>query len=869
MKKKSLHFLLLFALLVPWAANAQETVTIGTSGWKYLSFRTDCGAITTFPWSENFESYANGDFTDPCWVNEHIDGSGTDIFKVYTSSVAGNNTHKLQLPDMAIGTLTKLVLPEMTLPQNYEFSIDIYRSSNTYNDNYPNEGIRVYASTNGEIEGATELAFIPRHYQISSDVIPAEATTGWYTYELPIGMSGTCYIILRGESQDCTSTFMDNLTVKPMSSCPKLTGLTVTQNSIYAHGATITWTENGEASEWIVEYATDNEFTDIQSETVNDNPTYTFQGLDPETTYYVRVKAHCGPNDESEYSNTIHFTTFVACPAPTGLTVNPDNYNAMVNWTGTSDNYIVSYRTAAYSEGIVEHFDASDIPSGWTRWRGLVNDVINGTATLSSMSSTTSGWSTNSYALGQYNMKVNIGGKNSRYWLVTPEFTVSQDLNFDLALTDSGNANPIEDPTAQADDRFVVLIYANNAWTILREWNNSGSSYVYNTISTTGEPVTIGLSAYYGQDVKIAFYGESTAIGGNNDLHIDNVICGIPYEAGEWQTVTVDEATATIIGLTPETDYEVKVQGDCGIDGLSLETSIVSFTTLEACLVPQNVEVDDITYNSATVNWDGYSDSYIVRYRMAALKMANTGGDNDLHIDNVVIGNPQFIPATDWQIVTTTESPVILTGLTPETPYEVQVQGFCDGEPTEWSMTQLFTTLEQTIFTQTFELASGINWFSTYIEITLDDLKSALRVALSSTHSIEIKAQDGKTATWEGHLWHGQLRTLDLAQMYKITVDEDCEIEFEGMLIDPAEHPITIVNGTNWIGYPLNENMTVDNAFVGFAVNGDVIKSVADGQATWNGQLWGGQLKNLLPGSGYIYISNESEDRIFIFPSDK
>ena len=89
----------------------------------------------------------------------------------------------------------------MNVPANYEFSIDIYRSNSTYNENYPNEGIRVYASTDGEIEGATELAFIPRQYNEGNNVIPAESATGWYTYELPIGMSGTCYIILRGERQ--------------------------------------------------------------------------------------------------------------------------------------------------------------------------------------------------------------------------------------------------------------------------------------------------------------------------------------------------------------------------------------------------------------------------------------------------------------------------------------------------------------------------------------------------------------------------------------------------------------------------------------------------------------------------------------------
>ena len=1000
-----------------------------TSGWKSVNFTTACGAITTFPWTETFESYGSGEFNDPCWINERIqdgEGYGTlSVFKVYTSSNAGNTTHQLQLPDMPGGTLTKLVLPEMNVPANYEFSIDIYRSNSTYNANYPYEGIRVYASTDGEIEGATELAFIPRQYTEGNNVIPAESATGWYTYELPIGMSGTCYIILRGESQYCTATYMDNLAVKAMPTCPKPTGLAVTANSVTAHNATITWTENGEANTWIVEFSTSADFAEVLTETVEDTPTYTFVGLEPETTYYVRVKAHCGPGDESEYSNDVHFTTAIACPAPTGLAVNPGNYSATVNWNGTSDNYIVNYRTAAYADGIVEEFNTSGVPSGWTRYSGLVDDVIAGEATLTTV---TAGWSTNSYALGQYNMKVNIYGTSCKYWLVTPEFNLSQNLSFDLALTDFGNANPIEDPEAQADDRFVVLIYANDAWTILREWNNSGSGYVYNAISATGENVTIDLSAYFGQDVKIAFYGESTASGGDNDLHIDNVICGTPYEAGEWQTITTTETTVTIPDLTPETAYEVKVQGDCGeLDGLSLETAIVSFTTLESCPVPQNVEVDDITYNSATVSWDGYNDSYLVSYRTAAYvdgvienfdasgvpagwtrysglvdyvltdsiqlttttsgwqttsyglgqynmkiniygtypkywlvtpefrlsqnlsfdlaltdynnsdpiendtlqaddrfivliyaddawhilrewnnsgseyvynaisatgenvtldlsayygkkvkiafygestnpsDMANTGGDNDLHIDNIMCGIPY--EAGEWETVETNESSVILTGLTPEMDYEVKVQGFCDGEPTEESEVVTFTTPEQTTLTQAIELTAGVNYVSFFVETNLDDLKAALVDALGTSATIIVKSRVASTKYQRGR-WAGNLSELNMAEMYKIDVPTDSEISLEGMPIDPTTLSVTITPGANWIAYPYTVEMTLPEFFGSFPVTNDVVKSKSQ-NSKYNRGRWAGSLTGLVPGQGYIYVSadDDAEGRTFTFPA--
>ena len=1004
-----------------------------TSGWKSVNFTTECGAITTFPWTETFESYNAGEFSDPCWINERIqdgEGSGTlSIFKVSTSAMGGNSTHQLQLPDMPGGTLTKLVLPEMNVPANYEFSIDIYRSSNTYQSNpYELEGIRVYASTNGEIEGATELAFIPRHFEVSNAVIPAESEVGWYTYELPIGMSGTCHIILLGQSQYCTATYMDNLTVKPVPTCPKPSGLAVTANSVTAHNATITWTENGEANTWVMEFSTDEDFTTFLLETVEDTPTLTFHGLEPETTYYVRVKAHCGPGDESEYSNVVNFTTTIACPAPTNLAANPGNYSAKLNWKGTSNSYIVSYRTAAYADGIVEEFNTSGVPSGWTRYSGLVDDVIAGEATLTTV---TAGWSTTSYALGQYNMKVNIYGTSCKYWLVTPEFNLSQNLSFDLALTDFGNADPIEDLTAQADDRFIVLIYADDEWIILREWNNNGSEYVYNDISATGENVTIDLSGFYGQDVKIAFYGESTNpsdmtnTGGDNDLHIDNVICGIPYAAGEWQTVTVSDTTATITGLTPLTAYDARVLSDCGeLDSLSLWTPVITFTTLEDCPVPQNVEVDDITYNSATVSWDGYNDNYLVSYRTAAYvdgviehfdasglpsgwtrygglvddviagdatltsvsgywnttstalgqynmklniygttihhwlvtpefnlsqnlsfdlaltdynnedpiedptaqaddrfivliyaddawhilrewnnsgsdyvynTISTTGenvtinlsayygkkvqiafygestsssdenaGDNDLHIDNIVCGVP--VEASEWETIEATESPVILTGLTPETPYEVKLQGICDGEPTEETEIVTFTTPEITTLTQTIALTAGTNWISTYVNITLDDLKDALVAALPGT-TMMIKAKDSYT-TYNGSRWRGQLNTLDLAQMYMITVSSDCEITLEGEPVNPAELTINISNGPNWIAFPFSESMTVANAFADFsATSGDMLKSMEQYTA-YNGSRWRGQLNTLVPGQGYIYNSVSSEVKPFTYPTN-
>jgi hypothetical protein len=498
-------------------------------------------------------------------------------------------------------------------------------------------------------------------YQEFDYLIPADATASYVAIVIEAANAG----------RTINSVYIDDITIKDAPSCIWPTGLAASNPT--AHGATLSWMLNDETqTTWEVQTATDEAFNEnvqlIQDITTHED--YELSGLDPETTYYVRVRANCGDGDVSKWSNPTSFTTTIACPAPTNLAVTPRNKSAELSWDGTSDSYSVSYRTAAYADGVYEEFNNSGVPSGWTGYSGLVDDVLNGTATLSPYSS----WSTNDKALGQYNMKLNIYGTDRKYWLVTPEFNLSrEDLSFDLALTDYGNADPIEDATQQADDRFVVLIYANEAWHILREWNNSGSEYVYNNISTTGENVTIDLSAYNGKSVKIAFYGESTVgNNGDNDLHIDNVFCGTPHPAGEWQTITVDEAPATISGLTPETLYDVKVQGDCGdLDGLSLETNI-TFITLEACSAPTDLAVSDITTNSATLSWTENNDdevtSWVVAYKTA--------------------GEENFTE------VTVNSNPFTLTGLTAETDYTAKVRSVGSEATSEWSAAISFTTLK-------------------------------------------------------------------------------------------------------------------------------------------------------------------------------
>ena len=172
---------------------------------------------------------------------------------------------------------------------------------------------------------------------------------------------------------------------------------------------------------------------------------------------------------------------------------------------------------------------------------------------------------------------------------------------------------------------------------------------------------------------------------------------------------------------------------------------------------------------------------------------------------------------------------------------------------------------------QTNAFVQGWNWFSTYLEITLDDLKAALLTAFpdASANTLVIKSNgDGQTA-WNNvaQMWIGGLTEMDLSQMYMVKVPAETEIALQGIPITPANHPVTIKNGVNWIAFPLSESMTVTNAFAGFPANQDNIKSNGAGQATWNGNagLWIGGLTLLEPGMGYIYNSKATVTKTFVF----
>lgn len=164
--------------------------------------------------------------------------------------------------------------------------------------------------------------------------------------------------------------------------------------------------------------------------------------------------------------------------------------------------------------------------------------------------------------------------------------------------------------------------------------------------------------------------------------------------------------------------------------------------------------------------------------------------------------------------------------------------------------------------TQNVQLTQGWNWFVPTIDITLDELETAL-----GTNGVIIKSQNGKFARYDedDEEWIGNLQALVPGQMYMIQVVDDCSFTLNGRAISNLS--VSIEYGSNWFGYIGTQTLTIEQALSDFIpMEGDRIKS-SDGKYTvFEDEEWSGNLFNLEPGHGYIYISQDENPKQLTFP---
>ncbi|MCK9609752.1 MAG: T9SS type A sorting domain-containing protein [Candidatus Cloacimonas sp.] len=199
-----------------------------------------------------------------------------------------------------------------------------------------------------------------------------------------------------------------------------------------------------------------------------------------------------------------------------------------VNIIGEAQNCPIWSFTAVADPSIAtfpyqESFDSAVPPnSDWLTRTGVLQDPIN--------LSPSSLWQKDDWLNitgTDKAAKLNIWGSING-WLISPLFNIPDDsyyLSFDLAVLKCDQTPTGTPPVYAPDDRIAVLVGDGYSWStanIVREWNNTGSPYVYNDIRISGEKVVIPLAGHSGH-CKFAFYVGSTISNADSDVMINNM----------------------------------------------------------------------------------------------------------------------------------------------------------------------------------------------------------------------------------------------------------------------------------------------------------------------------------------------------------
>ena len=173
---------------------------------------------------------------------------------------------------------------------------------------------------------------------------------------------------------------------------------------------------------------------------------------------------------------------------------------------------------------------------------------------------------------------------------------------------------------------------------------------------------------------------------------------------------------------------------------------------------------------------------------------------------------------------------------------------------------------------QTTALNSGWSWYSTYIEQNDINGLEMLESSLGEAGLLIQSRTNGYVEAFEYNnnvVWYGSLNSIANEQMYKVRTNASCNVMMTGMSAVMSNHPITINNGWNWIGFPSGHNLSVNTALAGMTPEiNDIIKG-RNGYATYisynENNFWYGTLNVLEPGQGYMYLSNSETPKTLVY----
>jgi hypothetical protein len=463
----------------------------------------------------------------------------------------------------------------------------------------------------------------------------------WDEFEVPLSsaqVSGAHYIGFKQlASANNWFYWLDDIVIDYIPACPNPQNFVATQNS--PTSVHLNWSENPDVVSRILEYKKSTE----TAWTVDPNvtaPPYILSSLDAENSYNFRLKFTCGGTDESNYKYSDVYIGYYCLPIFTGTVTNYYTNSFVTTGASTTnlnDNTVCTSNT---------YYDRTSLP-----FTANAGDIINFTAT---------------YTGGTHGIAI---------WVDLDQdyiFDITERVYNSASYQNSPHSGSITIPASTPNGiyRVRVQLDGNNNNLSNPCQNSSGNVIDYNlVIGTVSCPSPTGLTATN----ITATSGNISWTGGTNWT--------LEYKTASSSNWTAATGTITnpysLSGLTPSTNYNVRVRSICGAGDTSAWTAAISFTTGAAeCDAPTGLTVSNITSTAANFTWNNADvNGWTVQYR-------STGGWT----------TSDLLTANSYS----------LTGLTQNTEYEVCVKAACQqGGESEFVCTTFTTEPGETIYTIT------------------------------------------------------------------------------------------------------------------------------------------------------------------------
>ena len=663
------------------------------------------------------------------------------------------------LTDMAGGTITSMTFytTKQNLPYTSVSTADVYLMEVDYtaiNAFEPKaSGTMVYQGTasfvldeTGEAGSWTIEFATPYIYGGGNLLIGIENTTD----------AGYKFIYFYGQTVDgasvsgYNSSSLDNVTPTQRNFIPKTTfaytpasGVVVAKptnlqvSNIGPNSATLSWTAGGEETAWDVEYKTaaDEEWTQEAVTTT----TLDLDALENGTAYNVRVRANMGDGNVSGWVNTT-FTTLLCDPEDMGeITYDlKDSYGD--GWSGNAIEIVAP-------SGLV--VASLTIPSG---------DSASGTVALCHGIEYTIRWKVGSYP-----------GECS-YTLTGPdgaEIVKGTGGTSNTTLTTYMLPAPGQGMVKNVEVTDITATTANVKWVGEQETYNvryrtAGypggeiEGFEYEGLQSGDFPTESGWTTIDADGDGYAWYifAPSDAIDGNGNPTVFDGACMTSASYMQSALTPDDWLISPQVELKgilrmwlrgqdpgyPAEHFAVYVSTAGNTDVADFTTELIGETVAEGHYVEYTADL------SAFEGQMGY----------IAIRHFNCTDEFRLNLDNFLIQDPALVVEPgEWIVAEGVTNPYALEGLTPETEYEVQVQGIYEEKgTTNWTESVFFTTLAEPVEPEDgFFLVGTFNEWNQTAEggrLAFDEYDKIEGVELEAGAEFKVIAFDEDGTIWFG-----------------------------------------------------------------------------------------------------------------------